>query len=328
MVTSVLLLLCRRITVVPRFSLPRQPPGRRDDPQRLPQPPRPPPAWPRAPRRPRQLPQQQALEIADTGQVQPSSWSRLLHPLPPIAGGPAAFLPVAASAGLLAFLSDASGHKTLLLAHPITRILTALPITPTPRLSPTIDLVVGPTSIIAVVAGDDLVCPFAVKNISDVDTCGCCAMAAAAAAATEMPPEVHTQFAAAEGGHGFECAAHGDYIVLAPRGPVARAPTSALVFDSRRDEWWWALLCPYVVVAHHGSAGGTGGRRGGDDTTTLHNDRTCAIGGLCLSLAMPTPTVTIVFAISRQMGLMAHGTSELRGQQHHPAQLQPQPTNR
>nr|BAD53707.1 hypothetical protein [Oryza sativa Japonica Group] len=60
----------------------------------------------------------------------------------------------------------------------------------------------------------------------------------------------------------------------------------------------------------------------------LHNDRTCAIGGLCLSLAMPTPTVTVVFAISRQMGLMARGTSELRGQQHYPAQLQPQPTNR
>uniref|UniRef100_A0A0E0AAP0 Uncharacterized protein n=1 Tax=Oryza glumipatula TaxID=40148 RepID=A0A0E0AAP0_9ORYZ len=123
-----------------------------------------------------------ALEIADTGQVQPSSWSRLLHPLPSVAGGPAAFSPVAASAGLLAFLSDASGHKTLLLAHPIMCILTALPITPTPRLSPTIGLVAGPTSIIAVVAGDDLVCPFAVKNISDVDTCGCCATAVAAAA--------------------------------------------------------------------------------------------------------------------------------------------------
>uniref|UniRef100_A0A0D9YS68 F-box associated domain-containing protein n=1 Tax=Oryza glumipatula TaxID=40148 RepID=A0A0D9YS68_9ORYZ len=57
-----------------------------------------------------------------------------------------------------------------------------------------------------------------------------------------MPPEVHAQFAAAEGGRGFECVAHGDYVVLAPRGPVAQAPTSALVFDSRRDEWRWAAL--------------------------------------------------------------------------------------
>lgn len=67
---------------------------------------------------------------------------------------------------MLAFLSDASGHKTLLLANPITRLLAALPISPTPRLSPTVGLAAGPTSIIAVVAGDDLVSPFAVKNIS------------------------------------------------------------------------------------------------------------------------------------------------------------------
>ncbi|EAZ37929.1 hypothetical protein OsJ_22280 [Oryza sativa Japonica Group] len=55
-----------------------------------------------------------------------------------------------------------------------------------------------------------------------------------------MPPEVHAQFAAAEG--------------------RARAPTSALVFDSRRDEWRWAPPCPYVVVAHHGGAGAAGFR--------------------------------------------------------------------
>uniref|UniRef100_A0A0E0GWT4 F-box domain-containing protein n=1 Tax=Oryza nivara TaxID=4536 RepID=A0A0E0GWT4_ORYNI len=294
-----------------------------------------------------------------------ASWSRLPLPLPPVAGGPAAFSPAAASAGLLAFLSDASGHKTLLLANPITRLLAALPISPTPRLSPTVGLAAGPTSIIAVVAGDDLVSPFAVKNIS-ADTfvadaasvppsgfwapssllprlssldpragmafasgrfyCmssspfavlvfdvaenvwskvqppmrrflrspalvelgggreGAAARVALVSAVEKsrlsvprsvrlwtlrgggggggggawtevarMPPEVHAQFAAAEGG--FECAAHGDYVVLAPRGPVAQAPTSALVFDSRRDEWRWAPPCPYVVVAHHGGAG-------------------------------------------------------------------------
>ncbi|KAF0904922.1 hypothetical protein E2562_038704 [Oryza meyeriana var. granulata] len=302
-----------------------------------------------------------------TGQV--PSWSRLPLPLPPVAGGPAAFSPAAASAGLLAFLSDASGHKTLLLANPITRLLAALPISPTARLSPTVGLAAGPTSIIAVVAGDDLVSPFAVKNIS-ADTfvadaasvppsgfwapssllprlssldpragmafasgrfyCmssspfavlvfdvaanvwskvqppmrrflrspalvelggrreGAARVALVSAveksrlsvprsvrlwtlrggghggpgggAWTEvarMPPEVHAQFAAAEGGRGFECAAHGDYVVLAPRGPVAQAPASALVFDSRRDEWRWAPPCPYVVA--HGGGGIVGG---------------------------------------------------------------------
>jgi len=56
-----------------------------------------------------------------------------------------------------------------------------------------------------------------------------------------MPPDVHAQFAAAEGGRGFECAAHGDFVVLAPRGPAI----PVLVFDSRRDEWRWAPPCPY-----------------------------------------------------------------------------------
>uniref|UniRef100_A0A0E0E7C0 Uncharacterized protein n=1 Tax=Oryza meridionalis TaxID=40149 RepID=A0A0E0E7C0_9ORYZ len=77
------------------------------------------------------------------------------------------------------------------------------------------------------------------------------------------------EFAVAEGRRGFECTAHGDYVVLASRGPVAQAPTSALVFDSRCDEWWWAPPCPYVVVAHHGAAVGTRVRRGGDNTTTV-----------------------------------------------------------
>jgi len=99
---------------------------------------------------------------------QAPSWSRLPLPLPAPGAGQAqaAFSPAAASAGLLAFLSDASGHKTLLLANPITRLLAPLPLCPSARLSPTVGLAAGPTSFIAVVAGDDLVSPYAVKNIS------------------------------------------------------------------------------------------------------------------------------------------------------------------
>jgi hypothetical protein len=101
-----------------------------------------------------------------TGQV--PSWSHLPLPLPPPGAGQT-FSPAAASAGLLAFLSDASGHKTLLLVNPITRLLAPLPMCPNARLSPTVGLAAGPTSFIAVVAGDDMVSPFAVKNIT-VDT--------------------------------------------------------------------------------------------------------------------------------------------------------------
>ncbi|OEL19348.1 Protein UNUSUAL FLORAL ORGANS [Dichanthelium oligosanthes] len=308
---------------------------------------------------------------------QAPSWSRLPLPLP-APGAAQAFSPAAASAGLLAFLSDASGHKTLLLANPITRLLAPLPLCPNARLSPTVGLAAGPTSFIAVVAGDDLVSPFAVKNIS-ADTfvadaasvppsgfwapssllprlssldpragmafasgrfyCmssspfavlvfavaanvwskvqppmrrflrspalvelgggrerearvalvaaveksrlsvprsvrvwtlrgghGGAAAAAAGGSATgggawsevaRMPPDVHAQFAAAEAGRGFECAAHGDFVVLAPRVPAS----PVLVFDSRHDEWRWAPPCPYPYVAGIGAGASGAGFR-------------------------------------------------------------------
>lgn len=70
-----------------------------------------------------------------------------------------------------------------------------------------------------------------------------------------MPPDVHAQFAAAEAGRGFECAAHGDFVVLAPRGPAS----PVLVFDSRREEWRWAPPCPYPYAGGI-AAGGAGFR--------------------------------------------------------------------
>ena len=71
-----------------------------------------------------------------------------------------------------------------------------------------------------------------------------------------MPADVHAHFAAAEGGRGFECAAHGDFVVLAPRGPAS----PVLVFDSRRDEWRWAPPCPYNPYVGGIAAGGPGFR--------------------------------------------------------------------
>nr|QFS19871.1 STIFF1 [Zea mays subsp. parviglumis]QGJ83087.1 stiff stalk protein [Zea diploperennis] len=308
------------------------------------------------------------LLLDPTTQAPAPSWSRLPLPLPAAPGAvQAAFSPAAASAGLLAFLSDASGHKTLLLANPITRLLAPLPLCPTARLSPTVGLAAGPTSFIAVVAGDDLVSPFAVKNISadtfvadaasvppsgfwasssilprlsSLDPRAGMAFASgrfycmssspfavlvfdvatnvwskvqppmrrflrspalvelgggrereavvalvsaveksrlsvprsvrvwtlrgehgAAAGGSNgggawtevarMPPDVHAQFAAAEGGRGFECAAHGDFVVLAPRGPAS----PVLVFDSRHNEWRWAPPCPYPYPYAAGGAG-------------------------------------------------------------------------
>ncbi|CAN6177215.1 unnamed protein product [Urochloa humidicola] len=320
------------------------------------------------------------LLLLDPTATPSPSWSRLPLPLPPPpppgTAAAASFSPAAASAGLIAFLSDASGHKTLLLANPITRLLAPLPLCPNARLSPTVGLAAGPTSFIAVVAGDDLVSPFAVKNISadtfvadaasvppsgfwapssllprlsSLDPRAGMAFASgrfycmssspfavlvfdvaanvwskvqppmrrflrspalvelgggrerearvalvaaveksrlsvprsvrvwtlrggggggAAAAAgggggawtevARMPPDVHAQFAAAEGGRGFECAAHGDYVALAPRRPPA---SPVLVFDSRHDEWRWAPPCPYPYAGGIGPGGGGAGFR-------------------------------------------------------------------
>uniref|UniRef100_A0A0D9WT04 F-box domain-containing protein n=1 Tax=Leersia perrieri TaxID=77586 RepID=A0A0D9WT04_9ORYZ len=287
------------------------------------------------------LPSSSHLLLLDPNNLR---WSRL--PLP-LAGGGVGW-----------------SSRTMLLVNPITRLIAPLPISPTARLSPTVGLAAGPTSIIAVVAGDDLVSPFAVKNIS-ADTfvadaaslppsgfwapssllprlscldpragmafasgrfyCmssspfavlvydvaanvwskmqppmrrflrspalvelggggreGAAARVALVSAVEKsrlsvprsvrvwtlrgggggwtevarMPPEVHAQFAAAEAGRGFECAAHGDYVVLAPRGGGGGA-ASALVFDSRRDEWRWAPPSPYDLV---GGGGGLGFR--------------------------------------------------------------------
>jgi hypothetical protein len=75
-----------------------------------------------------------------------------------------------------------------------------------------------------------------------------------------MPPDVHEQFTAAEGGRGFECAAHGDFVLLAPRAPSCPAPANVLVFDSRRDEWRWAPPCPYPYFGN--GVGGAGGGAG------------------------------------------------------------------
>jgi hypothetical protein len=62
----------------------------------------------------------------------------------------------AASTGLMTFLFDVSGHKTLLLINPIVRFLALapLPICPNARLFPTIGLAAGTTAFITVIAGD------------------------------------------------------------------------------------------------------------------------------------------------------------------------------
>ncbi|KAJ4702697.1 protein UNUSUAL FLORAL ORGANS [Melia azedarach] len=79
---------------------------------------------------------------------------------------PSGFSPASSSGGLVCWVSDAAGAKSLILCNPITGSLTQLPPTLRPRLFPSIGLKVSPTSIDVTVAGDDLISPYAVKNLS------------------------------------------------------------------------------------------------------------------------------------------------------------------
>ena len=90
------------------------------------------------------------------------SWYRISFPslLPP------GFSPASSSGGLVCWLSYEAGPKTLILCNPMVGSLTPLPPTLRSRLFPSIGLAVTPTSIDITIAGDDLISPYAVKNLT------------------------------------------------------------------------------------------------------------------------------------------------------------------
>ncbi|KAK3432434.1 hypothetical protein EUGRSUZ_E04314 [Eucalyptus grandis] len=89
------------------------------------------------------------------------TWHRLSFPLIP-----SGFSPCASSGGLLCWVSDEAGTKSLILCNPLVGSFTPLPPTLRPRLFPSIGLTITPSSIDVAVAGDDLISPYAVKNLS------------------------------------------------------------------------------------------------------------------------------------------------------------------
>ncbi|KAH7439627.1 hypothetical protein KP509_04G069400 [Ceratopteris richardii] len=91
------------------------------------------------------------------------AWFRLdLSFLPP------RFTVAAAAGGLLCCISEERGRKTVLICNPLTRACVQLPSSLQDRFVPTVGLVVDSVTRAyqAVVAGDDLISPFAVKNLT------------------------------------------------------------------------------------------------------------------------------------------------------------------
>ncbi|CAN1828568.1 Protein UNUSUAL FLORAL ORGANS [Linum perenne] len=265
----------------------------------------------------------------------------LWHRIPSPSLIPPNFTPAASSGGLLCWVSDEPGPKTIFLSNPLLGSVSQLPTTLRPRLFPSIGLSVGPSSIHVAVAGDDLISPYAVKNISTetfhVDAAGfysfwgttsqlprLCSletgqMVNAAegrflycmnhspysvlghdvvsnswfklqapmrrflrspsliesrgrvvlVAAVEksklnvprslrmwalqqggatwveierMPQQLYAQFADVEGGRGFDCVGHGEFVVIV----IRRCGNRGVLFDMLRKIWQWIPLCPYV----------------------------------------------------------------------------------
>lgn len=90
------------------------------------------------------------------------TWNRLVFPLIPNG-----FSPTCSSGGLVCWVSDEAGSKGLILSNPLfPSLLTPLPSTLRPRLFPSVGLTITNSSIDVMVAGDDLISPYAVKNLT------------------------------------------------------------------------------------------------------------------------------------------------------------------
>ncbi|KAJ0753525.1 putative F-box domain, galactose oxidase/kelch, beta-propeller, kelch-type beta propeller [Helianthus annuus] len=90
------------------------------------------------------------------------SWHRLVFPLIP-----SGFSPTCSSGGLVCWVSDEAGSKGLLLSNPLfPSLVTPLPSTLRPRLFPSVGLTITNSSIDVMVAGDDMISPYAVKNLT------------------------------------------------------------------------------------------------------------------------------------------------------------------
>lgn len=68
--------------------------------------------------------------------------------------------------GLVCWISDEAGPKSIILCNPILGSVTQLPPTLKPRLSPSLGLTVSLSSMDVTVAGDDMISPYVVKNLT------------------------------------------------------------------------------------------------------------------------------------------------------------------
>ncbi|KAJ6389276.1 hypothetical protein OIU77_027588 [Salix suchowensis] len=192
---------------------------------------------------------------------------------------PSGFSPAAVSGGLICWISDEAGAKSIILCNPLIGYLSQLPPTLRPRLFPSIGLRVGPSSIDVAVAGDDLISPYAQQTVGarfklqcgdsyvrqDWSRAGGKLLLVAAVEKSKlnvpkslrlwclqpcgttwieierMPQQLYLQFAELEVGHGFDCVGHGEFIAIIIRGSI-----KVLLFDILRKIWQWIPPCSCI----------------------------------------------------------------------------------
>ncbi|XP_074310145.1 protein UNUSUAL FLORAL ORGANS [Silene latifolia] len=169
-------------------------------------------------------------------------WHVISFPLIPLG-----FSPSASSGGLICWISDEPGPKNLFLHNPLVGSLTQLPPTLRPRLFPSIGLSITPNSILMTLAGDDLISPYAVKNLTTetfhVDSSGFYSIWATN---STLPRLCSLESAQMVHSHGrFYCM---DY-----------NPFSVLTYDLSTNTWWKIqapmrrfLRSPSLVQCTHG----------------------------------------------------------------------------
>ncbi|XP_057812025.1 protein UNUSUAL FLORAL ORGANS [Salvia miltiorrhiza] len=261
-------------------------------------------------------------------------WYRL--GIPPLI--PAGVSPACSSGGLICFVSEEAGSKSILVCNPLMGSLLQLPSTLRPRLCPSIGMTITNSSIDLIFAGDDLISPYAVKNLTSesfhidgggfysiwgttaslprlcslesgrmvhvegrfycmnyspfsvlaydvgmnqwskiqapmrrflrspslVESRGKLILVAAVEKSKlnvpkslrlwtlqecgtlwveieRMPQQLYNHFADIEWGRGFNCVAHGDFVVI-----LIKASDRALLFDFSGKRWSWISPCPYT----------------------------------------------------------------------------------
>jgi len=139
---------------------------------------------------------------------------------------PPGYSSVASSGGLVCWASDEPGPKSLILHNPLVGSVAHLPPTLRPRLFPSVGLSITGSSIDLTLAGDDLISPYAVKNLTTesfhVDAGGFYSVWATTSSLPRLCSMESGQMAHCQGR--FYCMNH--------------SPFSVLAYDIASNNWW------------------------------------------------------------------------------------------